>query len=179
MYCFALNLTSASNSQLLQVGTITTTYDPLPRNERQIPYPYEFEHDLSLITNDRLPQMTNPEGSPTIAGWGPHEEALAGNAVFLYRHNVFTGNFNLFAGKGATRVEQESIMSGTQYTWEHRSRQPNISLLWRTKHDGDELKGASGSVLCSGRPTDSHVRALLFQNYEGKLVCSECNPSLC
>lgn len=52
MYCFALNLTSVSNSPLLQIGTTTKTYDPFPRNERQIPYPYGFEHDLSLITSD-------------------------------------------------------------------------------------------------------------------------------
>ena len=112
----------------------------------------------------------SPIGSPNINGWAPYEEALAGNPVFLYRHNVFTGNHNMLAGRGVTGTEQEAIVSGTQYSWERRSRKLGTSLLWRTAHDGDDLTGASGSVLCLGKPTDPYVRALLFQNYEGKLV---------
>lgn len=110
--------------------------------------------------------MVSPVGSPIINGWDPYHEVLAGNPVFL-RHNVFTGNHNVFAGRGVTRAEQRAIVSGTQNSWERKSSKSGTSLLWRTVQDSDDLTGASGSVLCLGTPSDTHVRVLLFQNYEG------------
>lgn len=47
----------------------------------------------------------------------------------------------------------------------------STALLWRAV--GNDALDASGSVLCLVNADDSHVCAVLFQNFEGQVVKSE------
>lgn len=140
-----------------------------------MPYPVGFSHDLSIITftGDNLPHLTNPPNSPRITHWGPYEEVLRGSPVFINRHNIVSGTFSTRESYGVSRLAQEAIAHGAQYSWDTKARAPNIALLWRTLHDSDTVQGTSGSVLCLGRPSDRYVRAVLFQNFEGPLAPSQ------
>lgn len=120
---------------------ITSTYDP--NISAFLPFPVGCIHDLSLITDDDLPEMTSPPGLPTIDGWATYSSVLDGGPLFVMRMNCVTG------------------------TW--RSFSQNASLLWRTNYDHDRADGFSGSVLCLGRPTDKNVTAVLFQNFESPI----------
>ncbi|KAJ5942540.1 hypothetical protein N7516_002708 [Penicillium verrucosum] len=154
------------------IGTITVTYDRLSRH-RFIPYPYGFQHDLSLVTGPNLPQLTNPPNTPRVTEWGPYEEALQGRPVFVHSHNVGTGHWRTHQGHGVATQVQQSIIHGTQYSWEQRSRDHATALLWRTVRDTDSVARASGSVLCLGEPQHETARALLFQNFQGTLMASD------
>lgn len=68
---------------------------------------------------------------------------------------------------------QQSIVHGTQYSWDEKARAQGTALLWRTIRDTDGVEGASGSVLCLGNPQDRTARALLFQNFQGRLMANE------
>lgn len=138
-----------------------------------MPYPVGFSHDLSIITDDNLPHLTNHPNSPRITHWGPYEEVLQGSPLFINRHNVVTGTFSTREGYGVSRLAQEAIAHGAQYSWDTKARAPNTALLWRTLHDSDTVQGMSGSVLCLGRPLDPYARAVLFQNFEGPLAPSQ------
>lgn len=164
---------NVSNTNLpQQIGTITVTYDRLSRH-RFIPYPYGFQHDLSLVTGPNLPQLTNPPNTPRVTEWGPYEEALQGRPVFVHSHNVGTGHWRTHQGHGVATQVQQSIIHGTQYSWEQRSRDHATALLWRTVRDTDSVARASGSVLCLGEPQHETARALLFQNFQGTLMASD------
>lgn len=112
--------------------------------------------------DESLPHLISPAGSPCIAGRRPYEEVLHGDSIFVYQNNISTGNVR----------SCEAIAQGTQYTWDDRYPTYSTALLWRTV-DGDNAPDASGSVLCLGKPDDSHVRVVLFQNFEGQVVRSE------
>lgn len=72
-----------------------------------------------------------------------------------------------------TTQAQQSIIHGTQYSWEERTRAQGTALLWRTIRDTDTVEQASGSVLCLGNPQDETAKALLFQNFQGPLMATE------
>ncbi|KXG51690.1 uncharacterized protein PGRI_090830 [Penicillium griseofulvum] len=152
------------------IGTITVTYDRCTRH-RLIPYPYGFQHDLSLITGPNLPQLTNPPHTPRVTEWGPYEEALQGRPVLVYRYNIATGNSFIHQGYGIPTQAHQCIIHGAQYSWDARAF--GTALLWRTLRDTESVRGASGSVLCLGEPQHETARALLFQNFEGPLPASE------
>ncbi|CAG8908594.1 unnamed protein product [Penicillium egyptiacum] len=154
------------------IGTITVTYDRLSRH-RLIPYPYGFQHDLSLVTGPKLPQLTNPPNTPRVTEWGPYEEALQGRPVFVHRYNVGTGSWYTYQGHGVATQAQQCIVHGTQYSWEERTRAHATALLWRTVRDTDSVQRASGSVLCLGELQHETARALLFQNFQGPLMASD------
>ncbi|KAI2725560.1 hypothetical protein CBS147354_4731 [Penicillium roqueforti] len=153
-----------------QIGTITVTYDRCTRH-RMIPYPYGFQHDLSLVTGPNLPQLTNPPNTPRVTEWGPYEAALQGRPVFVHRYNIATGSLFTYQGHGVTTQAQQCIIHGTQYSWDARAF--GTALLWRTPRDTDSVQGTSSSVLCLGEPQHKTARALLFQNFEAPLTASE------
>jgi hypothetical protein len=148
------------------------TYDRCSRHHL-IPYPYGFQHDLSLVTGPELPQLTNPPGTPRVTEWGPYEEALQGKPVFVNRYNTATGRIFTHQGYGITPQVQQCLIHATQYSWEERSRGFSTALLWRTLRDTDSVGGASGSVLCLGEQHHDTARALLFQNFEGSIIASQ------
>ncbi|KAI3141939.1 hypothetical protein CBS147326_2026 [Penicillium roqueforti] len=153
-----------------QIGTITVTYDRCTHH-RMIPYPYGFQHDLSLVTGPNLPQLTNPPNTPRVTEWGPYEAALQGRPVFVHRYNIATGSLFTYQGHGVTTQAQQCIIHGTQYSWDARAF--GTALLWRTLRDTDSVQGTSSSVLCLGEPQHKTARALLFQNFEAPLTASE------
>jgi hypothetical protein len=62
---------------------------------------------------------------------------------------------------------QEDLSVAGQYTWDRESSRVSRSLLWRTAQSDDQsVIGASGSVLCMGKPQDEEVSAVVFQNFQ-------------
>lgn len=127
------------------------------------------------MTGENLPQLTNPPGTLVITGWASHEEALRGGSLFLVCQNVATGVFRTFTGQAIETQIQSAIVDGHGYIWNKMAASPSRSLLWRTVDDhgafsdGKFVYGASGAVLCLGRPTDREARVVVFQNFQGPL----------
>ncbi len=153
---------------LSQVGTITTTYDPHPI-PTALPFPSGFRHDLSLISDDNLPELVNSPNGPLLTGWGSYASVLDGGSVFVYRVNVATRRWRHLTGSGVSRPTQVAIAAGAQHSWESAAVAPGTSLLWRTAYNADTAQGYSGSVLCLGKPTDPTALAVVFQNFESAL----------
>lgn len=61
---------------------------------------------------------------------------------------------------------QKAVIEGTEYLWDRKSRTQSASLLWRAMHDGNEMEGLSGSVLCLGQPTDNECRVVALKHFE-------------
>ncbi|KAK2812920.1 hypothetical protein FQN50_000941 [Emmonsiellopsis sp. PD_5] len=159
------------------VGTITETYDP--PISRWTPFPYGFRHDLSLVTGENLPDLTTPPFSPKISGWGSYSDALDGRPIFVTGFNVTTGNIEKNESTRLSTQAQAAVAVGSEYFWEKESCSQTVSILWRTRYDGDRAVGDfSGSVLCEGRPTDRVCRAVVFQNYEVPLRDKEHSVSV-
>jgi hypothetical protein len=59
-----------------------------------------------------------------------------------------------------------ALLLGTEYIWDREASDQAVAMLWRSKEDVDSARGYSGSVLCTGTPTDQHGEAVVFQNYE-------------
>jgi hypothetical protein len=89
---------------------------------------------LALLCDD---QVTTPPFllSPRVTEWGPYEEALQGRPVFVHRYNIATENFFTYQGHGVTTQAHQSIIHGTQYSWDARAF--GTALLWRTLRDTD------------------------------------------
>lgn len=68
---------------------------------------------------------------------------------------------------------QRAIVEGTEFTWNKGAYAQNAAVLWRSETDHDTAQAFSGSVLCSGLPSDTTSRAVVFQNYEAALK-AEC-----
>ncbi|CAG8903156.1 unnamed protein product [Penicillium egyptiacum] len=151
-----------------QIGTISFTYDPV--SLRPLRFPMGFNHDLSLITNDRgLPQMATPNHTPQVSGWGAYKDVSDGNPVFVTGFNVSTGNEIRRIGTGISKRAQQAIVEGSQYLWDKELLSQSVSILWRTQNDQDSLQGLSGTSLCLGLISDKTCLAVCFQNFESPL----------
>jgi hypothetical protein len=112
--------------------------------------------------------MVPPLGLPKITGFCSPEQALSGqHQLFTARYNLRYKNHDVYEGTVIPVDVQEDLAESAQYIWDRDSRTVGRSLLWRTQ-DGDDVSvgGASGSVLCLGKPTDSEVQAVVFQNFQ-------------
>jgi hypothetical protein len=129
------------------------------------PYPYGFEHDLSLVTGDELPDVRNNPHNPRIVGWGKAEELLAGGRCFVSGQNMDSGKEILLEGTGISPEAKKAVVEGMRYAW---YQTPAIArcLLWRTENDWDTVAGLSGSVLCLGDPRKKEALAVCFQNFQ-------------
>lgn len=134
---------------------------------RSSTFPYTIDHDLSVVTGDHLPKVSNPPRAPKITGWGDYRDALDGNFAFAMALSV--------SSQDQTQQEdrrdlfgtmQRAIVEGVEYLWDRKSHTQSVALLWRAMHDGTDMEGLSGSVLCLGKPTDPHCRAVLFKHFE-------------
>lgn len=130
-----------------QTATITTTYD---EPSSILPYPYGYQHDLSLLTGPNIPSSQHLGGSG-ITRWANYEEALDGKPVFVRQ---------LDDSASSVRASVE----GTAYFWD-KSGRVSASLFWRTEGDFDCASENSTAVLCLGKSTDRDVRAVVFQSY--------------
>lgn len=153
---------------LSQVGTITRTYDPHPI-PTTLPFPSGFRHDLSLISDDSLPELVNAPSGPLLTGWGSYASVLDEGSVFVYRINMAPGRWRNLTGSGVSRSTQVAIAAGAEYSWDRAAVTPGISLMWRSLANADTAQGYSGSVLCLGKPTDATALAVVFQNFETPL----------
>lgn len=93
--------------------------------------------------------------------------------MFTCRHNVMTGCWRTLAGRGISTNAQRAIVEGTEFTSNKDAYAQNSAILWRSELDHDTARAFSGSVLCSGLPSDTTARAVVFQNYEAALK-DEC-----
>jgi hypothetical protein len=131
-------------------------------------------HDLSLITHPQgLPEVTSPDHTPCVVGWGSYTDVLNGNPLFVTGLNVPTGNTIMRSGTGISREAQVALAEGSQYLWDREVLSQNVSILWRTKEDADPLGGLSGSALCLGQLQDKTCLAVCFQNFESPLHSRE------
>lgn len=131
-------------------GDITVTYD---EPSTFFACPSGYQHDLSLVTGPHLP-ATSSQDIPMITGWANYEEALDGKPACIVTLNGTTG----------TKMKQ-AVVEGTEYFWDARGR-VSTSLFWRTEDGFDVAEGESSAVLCLGKPGDSELKAVVFQNYE-------------
>ncbi|KAJ5782257.1 hypothetical protein N7457_004031 [Penicillium paradoxum] len=155
-----------------QIGTISFTYDPI--SARPLRFPTGFVHDLSLITNSQeLPEVTSPDRTPCVVGWGSYTDLLDGKPVFVTGLNIPTGNTIVRSGSGISREAQAALTEGSQYLWDREVLSQNVSILWRTENDEDPLGGLSGSALCLGQLQDKTCLAVCFQNFESPLYSRE------
>lgn len=84
-----------------------------------------------------------------------------------------TGCWRTLAGRGIFTNAQRAIVEGTEFTWNKGAYAQNSAILWRSELDHDTARAFSGSLLCSGLPSDATARAVVFQNYEAALK-DEC-----
>lgn len=131
-----------------------------------LPFLYRFHHDLSLVTSKNLPSIISTAGTPTIVGWGEYHDALDGRPLFVAGLNAVTGNLIKRSRFYDSIIGPPAIAEGTEYLWDKRTLSHSISILWRTEHNEDSLKGLSGSVLCLGQPHDRTCLAVCFPNFE-------------
>lgn len=70
-----MNLSTEGNcrSKLLYYRCVSTL----------LPFPYGFQHNLSLISNNDLPIGETPPSGPLVTERGLHEEALDGAVIFV------------------------------------------------------------------------------------------------
>ncbi|KAI9375182.1 hypothetical protein BJX61DRAFT_192188 [Aspergillus egyptiacus] len=157
-----------------KVGTITHCFDnPSPI----LPYPAGYRHDLSLIEGETLPDMVSPPGYPIISAWAPYGNVLAGAPLYAVACNAQAHHWRVIAGAKVTPAVADSVLLGSEYIWDREACDQAVAMLWRSKEDVDSASGYSGSVLCTGTPTDQHGEAVVFQNYETGIRTWE-GPSL-
>ncbi|KAF8247725.1 hypothetical protein K440DRAFT_628282 [Wilcoxina mikolae CBS 423.85] len=147
------------------VGRITATYE---KPSATIPFPWGYQHDLSLISAPTLPTMYPPPNLLIVHQFADPKGALARELpVFTARFNVQYTRHDVYEGRVLPESVQEDLVTAAQYTWETESRRVSRSLLWRTLPQDDiSVQSASGSVLCIGHPGASTARAVVFQNFQ-------------
>lgn len=121
---------------LSQVGIISTTYDPHPMPTALL-FPSGFRHDLSLTSDDNLPELVNYPNSPLLTGWGLYASVLDGESVFVSRINMATRRWRQLTSSGVSGPTQAAIAAGAEHSWESALVAPGTSLLWRTSFIAD------------------------------------------
>lgn len=121
--------------------------------------------------------MVSPPGYPIISAWAPYEKVLAGVPLYAVALNAQTQNWRVVEGAKVTPAVANSVLLGSEYVWDREASDQAVAMLWRSKDDVDSAGGYSGSVLCTGTPTDQHGEAVVFQNYETGLRMWESEGS--
>ncbi|RPA77196.1 hypothetical protein BJ508DRAFT_330394 [Ascobolus immersus RN42] len=147
------------------IGRISISYDT---PSAVVPYPYGYNHDLSLIVQETepLPNILPPVKGPRLAStFARPERALAESSVFTMRQRVsLPGKPEVYSGKVISEEQKEEPIEACEYTWMEGVHKR--FLLCRTPNDAQAVDGASGSVLCLGTPKDQTVEPICFQNFE-------------
>ena len=110
--------------------------------------------------------MLNPPRAPKIIGWGDYRDALDGHLTFAMSLSALSENPQEANRRDSFGTMQKAIVEGSEYLWDRKSHTQSVALLWRAMHDGTDMEGLSGSVLCLGQPTDPHCRAVVFKHFE-------------
>ncbi|KAJ5261447.1 hypothetical protein N7478_012042 [Penicillium angulare] len=146
-----------------KIGSISITYDH--HIAPSAVFPQTIEHNVSIVTGDRLPNILNPPGTPKITGWGSYRDALDGHFAFamdLSAWGKYPEEENHHETVGCERV----VVEGVEYLWDRNSRTQSAALLWRAVHDEADEEGLSRSVLCLGQPNDDYCRAVALKHFE-------------
>ncbi|KAJ6111557.1 hypothetical protein N7523_007618 [Penicillium sp. IBT 18751x] len=152
-----------------RLGSITSTFDH--RIARSSAFPKTIDHDLSIVTGGHLPTIGNPPRAPEIIGWGDYRDALEGQCAFAMTLSVRSEK-SKEAERDPSGKIQEAVVEGTEYLWDRKARTQSAALLWRTMLDGAGIERQTGSVLCLGKLTDPHCRAVLLKNFETP-ICAQ------
>ncbi|KAJ5594588.1 uncharacterized protein N7459_000796 [Penicillium hispanicum] len=153
-----------------KIGHVTATYDH--NVVRSSTFPQTIDHNTSVVTGDHLPKMLNPPRAPLIIGWGDYREALDGHLAFTMSLSALSQTSPGENRRDLFGTMQKAIVEGSEYLWDRKFHTQSVALLWRAMHDGTEMEGLSGSVLCLGQPTDPHCRAVLFKHFETP-ICAQ------
>ena len=129
-------------------------------------FPETIEYDVSILTGDPLPNIFNHSRGPKIIGWGDYRDALDGHFAFAMNLSVRTSGPGESKQSNAFESIQKVVVEGTEYLWDRKSRTQSAALLWRAMHDGSDMEGLSGSVLCLGQPTDDDCRVVALKHFE-------------
>jgi hypothetical protein len=129
-------------------------------------FPQTIDHDISIITGDRLPNISNPPGTPKIVGWGGYRHALDGHFAFAMDLRVWPKHAEEESRHDSVGGVQKVVVEGTEYLWDRKSRTQSAALLWRAVHDETDEDGLSRSVLCLGQPNDEYCRAVALNHFE-------------
>ncbi|KAF3402015.1 hypothetical protein F1880_009748 [Penicillium rolfsii] len=147
-----------------KIGYVTTTYDH--HVARSSTFPQTIDHDTSIVTGSHLPKVLNPPRAPKIIGWANYHDALDGQLSFTMALRALSETPKQKSRMDPFGTMQKAVVEGTEYLWNRKARTQSAALLWRAMHDGTEMEGLSGSVLCLGEPTDPNCRAVLFKHFE-------------
>ncbi|KAL4809843.1 hypothetical protein BDV18DRAFT_156224 [Aspergillus unguis] len=137
-----------------RLGTITRTFD---RPHRMKPYPRGYVHDLSLITDAALPDVSSSE-YPTVTDWGDYRAALDGQDVYVAGQMTST---DIKKGQDSTLYTRAAVL-GTGYTWDRSTKTQGVCILWHTASAGR----LSGAPLCLGQLEDPTSKVIVFQNFQ-------------
>lgn len=110
--------------------------------------------------------MLNPSRAPRIIGWGNYCDALDGRLAFTMAPSALSETPKQKSRMDPFGTMQKAVVEGTEYLWNRKVRTQSAAMLWRAMHDGTEMEGLSGSVLCLGEPTDPNCRAVLLKHFE-------------
>ncbi|PGH11338.1 hypothetical protein AJ79_04954 [Helicocarpus griseus UAMH5409] len=150
------------------LGTVTRCFDT-PSSE--LPYPAGYEHDLSLVTAEQLPEIISPPGMGRVTGWASYEDALDGKPVFLMRCNTVAPSgreYPSLEGMAVNNATRQAIIDGAEYYWLGKSY--TACIIWRAlPEDFKTAEWYSGAVLCLGERTDPEVQAVVFQNFQSHM----------
>lgn len=108
-----------------------------------------------------------------VVDWALYEDALDGQPVFTYLFHVWDKVAEIIEGGLASRATQEAVVMKSGYLWEKNAVSQSASILWRTDSNCTKASGWSGSTLCVGKPSDKHVKALVFQNFQKPITSLE------
>lgn len=125
-----------------------------------------MEHDASIVSGDHLPKILNPPRAPKIVGWADYRDALDGQFAFAMALSAVSERPNEKSRRDEFGTLQKAMVEGAEYLWDRKSHTQSAALLWRGMHDGTDMEGLSGSVLCLGQPTELCCRAVVFKNFE-------------
>lgn len=105
-----------------------------------------------------------------VVDWALYEDALDGQPVFTCLFHVWDKVAEIIEGGLASRATQEAAVIGSEYIWEKDAVSQSASILWRTDSDLATASGWSGST---GKPSDKHVKALVFQKFQKPITSLE------
>ncbi|KAJ5888631.1 hypothetical protein N7495_008672 [Penicillium taxi] len=150
-------------SSHMKIGNISYSYD---RPSKTKPYPHGYDHDLCLISDSALPDVSNPPGYPVVTEWADYSTALDGQDVYTVCHHANVGRWRVIEGKSDSTLFSRAVILGTGYRWNQRDHTQAVFLLWHTEPALTPANGWSGAPLCVGRPSDPIAKAAVFQNFQ-------------
>ncbi|KAF2404818.1 hypothetical protein EJ06DRAFT_553639 [Trichodelitschia bisporula] len=142
----------------VKMGRIDETFDKNLNLLR--PFPFSYEHDISVVKGDDLPKLYLPTGAITsLRPWAPNYSTVLDGAP------CFLANMNVHPEMRSFDKPEQAIAEGTCYIWDRETHIQSASLLWRTEDSPRGCEDNSPSVLCCSQEGTAFTYAVLFKNY--------------